>query len=558
MEQPLSIFDGFFEWHFFTKEGISEQELLMGLLDYGLFAEKVPQCFTTKGLAEFVMETILTTLDEPDEQKLKKILGKRSHDYIRYEALRDLNVPRHLGIPHPEAYSIQALAIRKHWKEISLHCDKPDPQVSRIYVRHVGDGAIFEMGYKGSERYENEEDEIGWITGAQFQVKADISKCFPSIYTHSIPWALHGKGVAKKSTSLTSNAGDMLDKCTQNLRDRQTNGLLIGPHSSNIISEIILTSIDEELIAKGHTKLKRHVDDYTFYAATHEQAEQFLRDLRMALRSYEMFLNDKKTEILSLPRPSSENWVRELNCFVFPDGDEVRYSEIRRFLDLALHLSVEAGKSTPLNYAMKMIAGTGVPRKLNERAKRLYVQEAMNLAFAYPYLVPVLNSEVFDRYPFDGMDAKIGAFATSLVKMGLDKLHPDTIAHSIFYALKYSRKLDLSDTELLLVVSIDDCVTNVLLFEYAAIHGIVTVTAAIRARAMLLKGADQPERDKQWLLIYQQWTQVELENTGQKFLGAMKAKGLSFFTLPVIAVVPAVIEDSSQSGDIDLPTAPEH
>lgn len=539
----MSIFAEIFEWHFFTKESVSEQELLTGLLDYGLFAEKVPQCFSSKGLAEFVVETMPTLLDEPEEKTLKNILGKRSHDYIRYEALRDLNVPRHLGIPHPEAYGIQALSIFKHWKEICVHCNKPEPQISRIYVRHIGDGKIFEMGYKGSERYENEEDEIGWMTGAQFQVKADIAKCFPSIYTHSIPWALHGKGVAKKSSSITSHAGNLLDKCTQNLQDRQTNGLLIGPHSSNIISEIILTSIDQELLVKGHKKLKRHVDDYTFYAETHEQAEQFLRDLRMALRSYEMFLNEKKTEILGLPRPSSENWVRELNCFVFPDGVEVRYSEIRRFLDLALHLSLKAGKSTPMNYAMKMIAGNDAPRKLNERAKRLYVQEAMNLAFAYPYLVPVLNSEVFDRYPFKGMDTKIGSFATSLVKMGLDKLHPDTIAHAIFYVIKHSQKINLSDSELLSVVAIDDCITNVLLFEYATIHGNATVAAAIQARASILKGADQRERDKQWLLIYQQWTQVELENNGQKFLGAMKAKGVSFFTLPLPAV-PAVIEDS--------------
>jgi hypothetical protein len=545
MEQPLSIFDGFFEWHFFTKEGIGEQEVLVGLLDHGLFAEKVPPCFSSKGLAEFVIDTIPTLLDEPDENTLKNVLGKRSHDYIRYEALRDLNVPRHLGIPHPEGYGIQALAISKHWKEISVHCNKPDPQVSRIYVRHIGDGVIFEMSYKGSEKYENEENEIEWMTGSQFQVAADIAKCFPSIYTHSIPWALHGKGVAKKSSSITAHAGNMLDKCTQNIRDKQTNGLLIGPHSSNIISEIILTSIDAELVAKGHTKLKRHVDDYTFYATTYEQAEQFLRDLRMALRSYEMFLNEKKTEILPLPRPSSENWVRELNCFVFPAGDELRYAEIRRFLDLALHLSLKAGKSTPLNYAMKMIAGTEVPRKLNDRAKRLYVQEAMSLAFAYPYLVPVLDSVVFDRYAFEGMATKIGAFATSLVRMGLNKLHPDTIAHAIFYALKHVQKLELENAELLSVVAIDDCVTNVLLYEYATIHGIAPVSVAIKARAHLLKGADQRDRDKQWLLIYQQWSAVELDNNGQKFLGALKATGMSFFHLPILPHAFAEVEETT-------------
>ena len=31
----------------------------------------------------------------------------------------------------------------------------------------------------------------------QYSVHADISKCFPSVYTHSLAWALAGKNVAK-------------------------------------------------------------------------------------------------------------------------------------------------------------------------------------------------------------------------------------------------------------------------------------------------------------------------------------------------------------------------
>ncbi len=35
------------------------------------------------------------------------------------------------------------------------------------------------------------------LIGKRYLVKADISTCFPSIYTHSIPWALIGKDDAK-------------------------------------------------------------------------------------------------------------------------------------------------------------------------------------------------------------------------------------------------------------------------------------------------------------------------------------------------------------------------
>lgn len=247
-------------WYDKTKEQLSPFDVLHGLLDHGLFNEKIPPCFSSKGITQIVLETMGKILDESDESKLKKAIGKCAHDYVRYEALRDSNIPRHLGIPHPQAYAAQALAIFKHWQTIAVHCNVPDPAFSRIYVRHIGGGKIFEMNYKGDERFQFEEDELGWMSGAQFVVAADIATCFPSIYTHSIPWALHGKEAAKESDSLIDLAGNLLDRCTQATRDRQTNGLLIGPHTSNIISEIILTQIDADLQKKGYSKVKRHVD----------------------------------------------------------------------------------------------------------------------------------------------------------------------------------------------------------------------------------------------------------------------------------------------------------
>ena len=93
--------------------------------------------------------------------------------------------------------------------------------------------------------------------------------------------------------------------------------MLIGPHASNIISEIILTCIDVDLQSKSFFKFKRHIDDYVYYAETYEDAEKFIQELLMCLRKYELSLNDKKTLILSLPRPSTENWTQQLNRFVF-------------------------------------------------------------------------------------------------------------------------------------------------------------------------------------------------------------------------------------------------
>ncbi len=528
-------------WSDSTKEKLNQDEVFNGLLDHGLFAEKLPPCFTSVGLANFVSETIKGILNEPDEKNLRNAIDKCAHDYVRFEALRDTNIPRHMGIPHPESYAVQALAISKHWREIATHCNLPRPTISRIYVRHVGNGRIFEMNYRGTERFRLEEEELEWMAGAQYVVEADIASCFPSIYSHSIPWALHTKDQAKKTSSLIRLSGNLLDKCTQNTRDRQTNGLLIGPNASNIISEIILTSIDADLQRKGHRKVKRHIDDYRFYANSHEEAEKFIQDLGLSLRIFELSLNEKKTCIKALPRPSDENWVLVLNRFPFPEGGEVRFSVIRSFLDQALECAQIAGKSTPLNYAIKVIAkgrtqdNPSEPvfaRKLNSRAKRMYVREAMNLTLAYPYLLPLLDKFVFANYWIDGLDSKIAELSASLIKLGLRKLYPDTITHALYLALKHETLLPLTDEELIEIVGLGDCFANVMLLEYAKRNRRKRIAAAVTKCAKNLLSAESREIDKHWLLVYQVWSVSQLDGNGQGFLARLKEKGFEFFSAP--------------------------
>lgn len=275
----------------------------------------------------------------------------------------------------------------------------------------------------------------------------------------------------------------------------------------------------------------------------------------MCLRAYEMSLNDKKTRILDLPRPSTENWIQVLNRFAFPNDEEVRFPTVRSFLDLALECSQVAGKSTPLNYAIKTLAGSESPRKLNSRAKRSYVQEAVNLAIAYPYLVPLLDKFVFDRYWHDGIKQRIAEFSTSLVRLGLRKLYPDTIAHALHYARKHGVKLALDDADLIEVVALDDCVTNVLLLDYATQHNYGKFKKAIKKRSDELKSADLREKDKNWLLIYEMWSEKDLKGNGQAFLANLKSKGFKFLVANEPEKDPAT---KDKAGIPAIPSQPQY
>lgn len=493
----------------------------MGLVDYGLFSEKLPPCFTSEGLSGHVPNTLLKLTTETDEKKLDTLLKKR--DFIRYELLRHIPTPRQIGVPHPESHIVQCLGLKRHWEKIKRHCSKPETPISRHFVRKTSTKRVFRMNYKEKEHSENEETDIRKMTGAYYVVRTDISNCFSSIYTHSIPWALHGRSKSKKNRS-TLLEGNLLDKVTQGTRDGQTNGLLVGPHPSNVVSEIILTKIDHEMIQKGYKRFHRYIDDYTFYAKTHDEAEKFIHDLGMQLREYELVLNDSKTEILPMPLPIQTDWVRELKSFRLPTkGALVRFGTVRSFLDLALKLAHGAETYAVLYYAIKMM-----PRNLDSRSKRLFVQETINLALIYPYLAPILEKHVFEKHRYDGIEKVILDFIEQLLAVGIQRIFPDAIAHALYYSLKHNLELNTPENKLREVIEIDDCLSNVLLLEYAKRYEAESIRKNIRRRTAKLKGTETREKDRFWLLIYQLWSEKTLNDEGQQFLAELKLNRFDF------------------------------
>ncbi len=441
-----------------TGLGLSADKAFMGLVDHGLFSENLPPCFTSEGLSGHVTKNLISLTTENDANRLADFLKKVKHDFIHYESLYHTNLPRQMGVPHPESYIVQCLALKRHWAKIKKHCAEPETPVSRIFVRKTSSRRVFQMNYKGKEHSENEEADIRKRTGAHYVARTDISNCFHSIYTHSIPWALHGRQKSKKKHSLLLE-GNLVDKSTQGTRDGQTNGLLIGPHTSNVVSEIILTRIDHEMLQKGYKRFRRYIDDYTFYAKTHNEAEDFIRELGMQLRKYELVLNGSKTEIMPMPLPIEKDWIRELENFQWPAEDEtVRFRTVRSLLDLALKLTHGAETHAVLNYAIKM-----VPPRLDRRTKRLFVQQAVNLALLYPYLAPLLDKHVFCKHRYDGIEKVILEFIEQLLEIGIKRVYSDAIAHALFYSLKYDLQFDMAENKLQEVIKIDDCLSEVLL-----------------------------------------------------------------------------------------------
>jgi hypothetical protein len=160
---------------------------------------------------------------------------------------------------------------------------------------------------------------------ARFILRTDISRFFPSIYTHSIPWAIHTKARAKGDRS-DSLYGNQLDKHFRNLQDAQTIGIPIGQDISRVIAEIILGDVESKMGIKKWPAGMRCIDDYEIGFLSHAEASEFQHKLEGSLRDFELAINPMKTAIRGLPQLLIDRWDAELRQFDFgvkpPDPDE--------------------------------------------------------------------------------------------------------------------------------------------------------------------------------------------------------------------------------------------
>ena len=141
----------------------------------------------------------------------------------------------------------------------------------------------------------------------------DIEKCFDSIYTHSISWAIKGVVVAKTQKGPTKNA-DPFDKAFDGLMQavnyKETHGIPIGPELSRIFAEVILQRIDlnvaqrmarDSLINGVDYCCYRYVDDIFLFFSEEKVQDVFRRILIEELLAYKLHLNTEKFIVTQRP-----------------------------------------------------------------------------------------------------------------------------------------------------------------------------------------------------------------------------------------------------------------
>lgn len=152
-------------------------------------------------------------------------------------------------------------------------------------------------------RWWNEYEQKSVSSSIEYLLMAntDISNCYPSIYTHTISWALHTEKIAKKEKGNLAYVGNLIDIDIEQMRYGQTNGIPQGSVLMDFIAEIVLGYCDElltqelEKIGIRDYKILRYRDDYKIFSNNSYDLDMILKILSEVLIKLNFKLNPAKT-----------------------------------------------------------------------------------------------------------------------------------------------------------------------------------------------------------------------------------------------------------------------
>ena len=504
------------------------------LLQYNYFPkthdykEEMPAFFHTEKFTPDIAKKIALI-------PLSKERKRAGFDVMLYRRTRHPNIPRVMGIPHPKAYTHLVKTITEYWdNEIREKCYsqnsnlefeiQPDYRmVIHSYDRIKVDGEI-----------ENIDSALDF--GKSYKVQTDITNFFHSIYSHSLPWAIVGHGVAKKDKDekLWYN---QLDKAVRQCQRNETKGIQIGPATSSVLSEIILSRVDEKLREKY--QFTRYIDDYTAFVDSKSDADDFLMDLTKELDSYVLNLNPKKTKIIELPTSQRERWVTELNLIIRMGIDQEEIPEftihkLRLLIERAIELSKEYPDGSVLKYAFTVVLEAGV--KGNDSEAMLYLQDTLlRYAYYYPALVPLINRLFGKRNIFY---SERGPRLYKLYQHSLAQNQSDNIVWCLTYLMRdFTIRKEEAET------IIKACCLNgapmVILMAYifakktSNSFSCITEWAQKRIQEVKDGSLDRYDVDQYWLLFYQLYfddvdSLPYVDSNDNKVFQVLKDNGVSF------------------------------
>ncbi len=517
---------------------------LATILARGYFPKELPPPFNTKLFGAFA-ETAPADfhLDTSKKGSKSNLVSRPAvHNLARTGTLR-----RKLTIPNPVNQYQTARAVVEGWAKLKATCmlspiSLTTPRYLKHSIRAISPRSPFDAIPVARARSR---------TASRYLLATDLSQFYPSIYTHSIPWALHKKAVAKAKPNDYSLLGNVLDLAMRNGQDKQTIGIPIGPDTSLVIAEAILSSVDAQLTGTITKRGFRYIDDIACGFRTIAEAEETLGRLQHLIGDLQLQLNPRKTRIVELPSELEASWVPHLRLFAFRSSTAgAQQTDLLSYFGRAFELAANQREEAILRYSVQRMRSVAI----FEQNWGLYESLLLQCLSVEPGTAPAVIGELYKyhlRMPLD--HSRITESLQQLIEDHAPQHHGSEVVWALWGAICLGCTLNAKAIEMSLLAS-DPCVALCAL--HARAKGLVTGPLDVSALGALMHDAELT--DAQWLLAYEANVKGWLPNkTGKDFVaahkhfGPMKAAGISFYdeaaTLAV-TVKPAISQDY---GNID-------
>lgn len=463
------------------------------LLRMGYLPSQVPPSFKTIDLASH-QAALLAAWDAfplPKNCKEPKSPSSRAETFSVARAGIQRRVT---SVPNPVAQTYLSRVIVNNWAKIVHHYRRSKISASHPRFRRDSNRAASLPAMQGL--YERR---LFKGAGYRFVLRTDISRFFPTVYTHSIPWAIHGKSVAKKNRKITPKYyGNLLDQCVRQCQDEQTFGLPIGPDTSHIIAECIATAIDLDFSKRFRTMPTgfRYVDDYYLFFETLADAETALARLVRSLKDFELQINFAKTTICRVEELEQDSWTHALRSIAIASDGKRQRSDLNHYFERARELSRRHTDDSVMVYALRR-AGRVIVRKENWD---LFEAHVCLVASAHPVTLQTV-ARLLSTYR--GLGYPIGKVALSRLANSLLCEHAPLEHHSeVAWCLWICKELDLdiSETAVNLVAEMNSSICGLILLDMDASGKLPKSPPTARWKPL-----EKPEAlwDDLWMLSYE-------------------------------------------------------
>lgn len=496
---------------------------------YGYFAEQIPPCFTTASFASRIKEL---------EKRVKSSVITTPANLSIY---KNDTSRRIISVPNPYAFACTVKYMYERRRQISKLAESCNSESPITFIHHYHEDSSVVINSEiartvlsiRSDFKANLRKRIALAMGYKYRLSLDIATFYNTIYTHSVTWAVCGKKEAKRmvpkeatvSRSEDFIIADKLDELMRKQKGTETNGVLTGPFTSRIFSEIILAAIDRDLRNRKYV-FRRYVDDYKLYFRSEADAQRAIIEVAKVLAEYNLSINQSKIEIVKYPFDIESPMKKYLDEAYADAGVFGALNEANR-----LYLNGEKGA---YKYALKMLRKRDVPDDDRDAVlSMLFNINLLDPKYAR-YIVSFLQHSKNKGH---------GERLIEIINHELERSLEEGYEQEVLNLLYFLRQLGLRIEGTLLAKTFDlDCdFVNIISLDFWVNHRDL-VKCDSETALQIAKSIEQLESDlarlsmdgEHWLLLYEAKTHGLLEvditqgNTAG-FFSEMKELGVSFY-----------------------------